>query len=361
MNKTNIILTSLLGVFIIGIGVTGYKLYEDGFTFKEAKSALVETFNIDTEKDITKKTELTLDEADEIYFKAKYDKAIKVYEANLSRLSKEQKLRLAESYNHNKQYDKSIETYETLHSEGAIYIDELIEKYLTSTQKYIENGEGFKASELYKKAITLSRNGPLELKVKESFILFAINHNSLEDAITAYGMLLDLKHKNTKLSISEREINLMLGDLSSGIGEYTKAFNHYNENTKLNPTDYESYTRLGHTYFDLEDYDKAIELYRKTLSLNGNEWEALMGVADSYYELGKKQEAVNWYKKVAAIKQDNAYLFFKLGKAQQELGYKREAIENYSKAIQVNPEGPSAKEAKRLMDEINDKLITEKE
>lgn len=359
MNKTNVILTTLIILFLIGIVIVGYKSYEDGLTFEDVKSALGKTFNINQEQDITQKTELTLAEADEIYFKAKYDKAIKVYEANLNILSREQKLRLAESYNQNKQYDKSIETYKKLHREDAIYIDDLIEKYLVLTQKLNESGDGNKASELFKETLELSKNGPLDLKVKEAFIKFALNHNSENDAKLAYSILSEIKDKGAKLSITEREVNLILGDLAIGLGDTEKANQHYADNTTANNIDYESYTRIGHTYYDNQEYDNAITSYKKALSLNGNDWEALVGIGDSYYELGDKKHSISWYKRALAHNQENVYLFFKLGSVQQELGFKMEAIENYHKAISISPDGFSGKEAQKRLDELNGKLITE--
>jgi type IV pilus assembly protein PilF len=114
-----------------------------------------------------------------------------------------------------------------------------------------------------------------------------------------------------------------------------------------------AYNNLGVAYYNKKAYDSAIESFLKAVKLSPSYTISYVNLGLTYESMNRWEEAMNAYEKAISLDPDSSMAHFGLGKIYLNLNRKAEATRELRKTKEINPGGPFAKEAGRLLSQIN--------
>lgn len=340
--------------------------------------------------------------ADTYYKSGKYMDAIKIYEHiflnfdhNISEVM-ESKLRIAQSFFNDKQYDKAIEKFKEFileypDKEKSKEVIDQIENTIYRKQEYKAYQKGLKVAEIsiaedfentFKDFVDTNKS----LKITTD-IIYKIASNNFEEsryesAMVWYNKFFSLGNysdfdkdkvataqynlaeiyyilkryneaiKNYELILSGfkdskflEKAYVRLGTSYLNIKNYNKAINVYENLLILNPkTEYASLVNynLGVSYKEIEDFKKSNGYFINYYNMNKDNIDALqlmIDVGDNYLKIREYMRAVFVYKMIIDKLDDSQkiYVQYKIGESFEKEFKDKEAIEEYAKLIQVEP------------------------
>jgi len=106
-------------------------------------------------------------------------------------------------------------------------------------------------------------------------------------------------------------------------------------------------SNLGWAYYNKKEYALAEKFYLDALKIEPKFINALLGLGQTYIAMGRIPEAVATLKKAVNIYPRFAQLYFELAKAYTLSRDYKKALTAYNKIIELVPDSPIAREAKR--------------
>jgi type IV pilus assembly protein PilF len=117
-------------------------------------------------------------------------------------------------------------------------------------------------------------------------------------------------------------------------------------------TPHYAYHNMGLVYFHQKDYQRAIELYQKAISISPEYEPAYFDLAKVYELLEENDKAFDTYKKIIDIVPDSLTSYLAMARLYYKTGQKEMAIDKINFIIGTDPRSQIAREAMKLLEEI---------
>lgn len=114
-----------------------------------------------------------------------------------------------------------------------------------------------------------------------------------------------------------------------------------------------AYNNLGAVYQQKGNYREAIQYYEKSVRLSPKNSPAFDHMGLAYESVGEWEPAIESYKRSIEYSPDFPISYLHLGKLYLKLGRHEEAGENLNQAIKTDSKGPFAREARKLLEQMN--------
>ena len=119
------------------------------------------------------------------------------------------------------------------------------------------------------------------------------------------------------------------------------------------PNNRQAWVQLGHSYFDTKNPMKAIEAYDKALAIDGNDPDVLTDQAIMFRQLGWYEKAIKTFQQANKLNPSHANSLFNMGIVyMQDLGDNEKAKEAFRRFIDLDPSGPSADRARKMIEHM---------
>jgi len=119
-----------------------------------------------------------------------------------------------------------------------------------------------------------------------------------------------------------------------------------------NANDPKALASLGDRYFEGGKYVEAIDIYKKVLSLDPNDIDTYNDLGLAYQYLKQTDKAMETLKKGTEVMPSYQRIWISLGFVSIAAGNREEAEKALSKTIELGPETPVGKEARRMLDQL---------
>ena len=266
-------------------------------------------------------------------------------------------------------FEESIATFEQLLKRGKIDV----EVYYNFAFNYVELNDFDKASEMFKKCITLEPNNPYAHKdlgvlyLKMNCYDWAVDEMleaiKLEDDVSefhyslgvAYTMLNRINEAkvafNKAWNLDSGNIDALsyLGYIYLLNGDKKSALEKLQEAIKLDSGNFLAKLHLAKYYFQERNWENAKQLLLDILEKT-NDDETKNMLAISFMELGEYQEALGLFSKLIKDYPKNHMLLVNLAKCEYKTLKKDQALEHLRQALLIFEDYPEALE---LLEEIN--------
>ncbi|MFH1800052.1 MAG: tetratricopeptide repeat protein [Candidatus Omnitrophota bacterium] len=120
----------------------------------------------------------------------------------------------------------------------------------------------------------------------------------------------------------------------------------------LNPTPHYPLLNLGWAYYNKKDYRLAEKYYLEALKSAPGFVVAQVGLGRTYLAMGRVREALELLEKAAKNSPRFPDVYFELGKGYQLSGEHTKAVTAYGKVVELAPDSPLAREAKKEAENI---------
>ncbi|MBC7498726.1 hypothetical protein H7170_03730 [Candidatus Gracilibacteria bacterium] len=151
-----------------------------------------------------------------------------------------------------------------------------------------------------------------------------------------------------------RDLNLLLGQIYEGDGQYPSAEYIYKDMADLHPDDIEILEKLANVLIVEKKYMIASEIYKKILTLTGNTETTLYMLTHISNTLEDSQSTLQYAKQYVLQWPKNPEIIALLATTQARLGLRRDAIETYKTLKNLTPYSSE-------ITEILQKLLLEEE
>ena len=273
------------------------------------------------------------------------------YGAAMMKLSVDQTLTRAKSYEKKGEIEQAQELYRTILStfpknkraQQALATLKKIEAVTTDTAIN-------PPPQQLKKLATLLQKGHLEEVVRRSQDLLSEFSSSpalldiLGGAHKLLGNLPDAQEtlqKAAELNPSSHQIQNNLGAVLKSAGKLDDAIVAYQNAVTLKPDYFEAHYQLGSIFLEQSELEDAISAYREVLRLEPDHFDAYCDLATALRENGELDESLSTYQKALALKPKSAKAYFNMASALKEKGDIDEAVSNYQKALELRPNFPA--------------------
>ena len=132
-------------------------------------------------------------------------------------------------------------------------------------------------------------------------------------------------------------VNITLGMIYRGTGEYEKAIREYNLARVHEPSNYEAYRGLATTYEALNLFDEAVAHYRKMIALRPKYWAGYFDLGLFYTYRGDIDKAVALLHQAARLVPYNARDYNDIGALYGLLDFKDEARRMWQQSVEIEP------------------------
>lgn len=139
---------------------------------------------------------------------------------------------------------------------------------------------------------------------------------------------------------------------------YEDAFNELQKVIAQKPEDARAHYNLALVYYYKRLLNEEIEEYRKCIALLPSHYGAHLNLGHALLSKGDKAGALEQYQWVIEKNPYNAKVNFILGILYSELKEDQKAIKLFSHYLELDPQGPFAKEAKNHLAELGKKPFT---
>ncbi len=113
-----------------------------------------------------------------------------------------------------------------------------------------------------------------------------------------------------------------------------------------------AYHNMGLVHFNQKDYQRAIALYQKAISLSPEYEPAYFDLAKAYELMGQNDKAFDTYKKIIDIVPDSFTAYLAMARLYYKTGQPDMAIDKINFVIGTDPRSQIAREAMKLLEEI---------
>jgi cytochrome c-type biogenesis protein CcmH/NrfG len=118
------------------------------------------------------------------------------------------------------------------------------------------------------------------------------------------------------------------------------------------PTDYAGLVDAGNHNMDNSDFALAAECYRRALAIDGSSTNVRTDYGACLHGMGLPQRAIDEFRKVLIQEPSHTICNFNLGVVFNELQQKDSARFYWNKYLQMDPKGPAADAARKLLEEM---------
>jgi tetratricopeptide (TPR) repeat protein len=219
----------------------------------------------------------------------------------------------------------------------------------------------------------LRRNPPITLTLKkmsgfaalmadeESFQLFDKGNLLFEEG--KYDEALEIFEEFTEKYPEIYQVHLNIGSCYLEKGDLDKAEEEFKlvlDKTLKTHGDYKSdkatslraLTGMGELYIQKGDLEKGQEYFVKALEISPEDEVAAYNVGQIFFSNQRPDEAIKYYKLAIQIKGDWPKPYLRLGYAYLNKGDFDSALEYLNRFVEMNPEGPEAQEARKMIETI---------
>lgn len=118
------------------------------------------------------------------------------------------------------------------------------------------------------------------------------------------------------------------------------------------PTDYAGLVDAGNHNMDAGDFALAAECYRRALAIDGSSTNVRTDYGACLHGMGLPQRAIDEFRKVLVQEPSHTICNFNLGVVFNELKETDSARFYWTKYLQMDPKGPAAEAARKLLEEL---------
>ena len=133
------------------------------------------------------------------------------------------------------------------------------------------------------------------------------------------------------------DVQLALGRLYFGKGQYDNAVSAYQNAMKLDPRSDQAYRGLSRVYLDLNQVDKALATYGRAVALHPGYWLNYSELGKLYLSRGQYDKALRWFRKAIDLTPDNVEVYSSLGMTLFMKGDFTAAIAAYRHSLELKP------------------------
>jgi type IV pilus assembly protein PilF len=148
-----------------------------------------------------------------------------------------------------------------------------------------------------------------------------------------------------------------MGTLYSQKKDWENAMNCFEKAASniLYNTPHFAYRNMGLVYFNRKEYQRAIELYQKAISLSPKYEPVYFDLAKVYEILGQNDKAFDTYEQIIDLVPDSFVSYLAMARLYYKTGQSDKAIEKINFIIGSDPRSQIAREAMKLLEEIQSK------
>ena len=154
----------------------------------------------------------------------------------------------------------------------------------------------------------------------------------LKDPIWAYKAHLEGKHA-FELNSNLAAVNITLGMIHAGTGQYEDAVNSFTLALNEEPTNSDAYRGLAKAYEAQNLLNEAETTYKKAISLKPDYWAGYNSLGAFYYKHARYDEAISQFIQVIKLTPDNKKGYNNLGGVYYALERWKEAREMFEKSL----------------------------
>ncbi|NGP76106.1 protein kinase [Balneolaceae bacterium YR4-1] len=149
---------------------------------------------------------------------------------------------------------------------------------------------------------------------------------------------------NEALELNENlaQVQMLLGLLKSGTGNYREAEKIFEKALEMDPKHTPALRGLAGVYAEMGDPKKAVETYRKAIDLKPEYWEGHKGLAIHYLSTGDFENAIKEFTMVTRLTPDNSSAYSNLGAAYLYNGENDRAREMFVKSMSLEKNSAAA-------------------
>lgn len=119
-------------------------------------------------------------------------------------------------------------------------------------------------------------------------------------------------------------------------GVYDQAIVAFGEVLELNPKSAEAHLNLGNAHFHKNDIETSIECFKKALEIDPTLVKAYGNIGSAYFKIEQYKSAIGYWLVAANINPKNATTYQNLGVAYQKLGIKNKAFRYFEEFAKYN-------------------------
>lgn len=146
-----------------------------------------------------------------------------------------------------------------------------------------------------------------------------------EHALKAYDL-------NNELT----QVNITLGIINRGTGEYELAIENFNNVLAVDPTNADAYRELARVYESLGDISEAEATHKRAIRLKPDDWAGYGALGTFYFRHNRYDDAIEQFKKVIEITPDNHHGYSNLGAMFYYQGQNEEARGMFEKSLELS-------------------------
>ena len=256
--------------------------------------------------------------------------------------------------------DRYAETLEDYHTYAAMAVEEynktvdLKDDYAPAylyrgliTRRYKQIGETLyrygQIVEDFKRAIALEPNNP------DAHYYLGMTYVDLDQRKEAKEMLL----KTLQFKKQYKAVDLQLGLIAEGEGDYAKAITHFEKELEIDPESVRAYQRLGDLYSSYStEFGRAKATLEKALELQPNHVSTLLNYASTLYYLDQLGAATEQFETVIQINPKNLTANYNLALMYEYTGKTQQAINRWKKFLELNPPAEWKADAEQHLREL---------
>ena len=165
------------------------------------------------------------------------------------------------------------------------------------------------------------------------------------------GLLVSVMFSN--VNNSQPESQQTINQQSTPSVDFQQQIKTLEELLAKDPNNRQAWVQLGHSYFDSKNPMKAIEAYDKALAIDGNDPDVLTDQAIMFRQLGWYEKAIETFQQANKLNPSHANSLFNMGIVyMQDLGDNEKAKEVFRRFIDLDPSGPSADRARKMIEHM---------
>jgi serine/threonine-protein kinase len=129
-------------------------------------------------------------------------------------------------------------------------------------------------------------------------------------------------------------VNVTLGLIYSGIGDYGKSIDHFNRALINDPTNASAYRGLAKAYEATNNLNEAEQTFKRAIKLKQDYWAGYNDLGVFYYRHGRYDEAIEQFKEVIRLTPDNYRGYNNLGGIYYLLERWSDALSMFEKSLE---------------------------
>lgn len=132
------------------------------------------------------------------------------------------------------------------------------------------------------------------------------------------------------------QVNITLGMINRGTGQYELAIENFNNVLAVDPTNADAYRELARVYESVGDINEAESTNKRAIRLKPDDWAGYGALGTFYFRHNRYDEAIEQFRKVIEITPDNHHGYSNLGAMFYFQGQYDEARGMFEKSLELS-------------------------